>query len=164
MLTNNSKLAKVSSSPGKTTLINHFLINGGQRDEEGWYLVDLPGYGYAKRSQSQRKEWESMIANYFQQRENLVSVFVLIDSRIPPQKNDMEFIQQLASWGTPFNLIFTKTDKEKQAVVSRNVSSFVAEMKKSFQFIPARFMTSAQKGTGRNKVLEFIGELNEQFT
>lgn len=164
MLSNNSKLAKVSSSPGKTTLINHFLINGGPKDEEGWYLVDLPGYGYAKRSQVQRKEWEKMLSEYFQVRENLSSVFVLIDSRIPPQKNDMDFIKQLAEWGTPFNLIFTKTDKEKQSIVARNINNFVAEMKQYFQFIPAKFMTSAQKGTGRTKVLDFIDELNQQFT
>lgn len=149
MLTQNGKLAKVSSSPGKTTLINHFLMNGGSQDQGGWYLVDLPGYGYARRSQQQRKEWEKMIEKYFLERENLMTVFVLIDSRIEPQKIDLEFLRKLGTWGVPFNLIFTKSDKSNQSTVSKNVNAFVSKMKEDWEYIPARFITSAVKTTGK---------------
>ncbi len=161
MLTQNSKLAKVSSSPGKTTLINHFLINGGNQDKEGWYLVDLPGYGYAKRSQQQRKEWEKMIENYFLKRENLITVFVLIDSRIEPQKNDLEFLSKLGIMEIPFNLIFTKADKSNQSTVSKNVKLFTEKMKEEWEYIPAKFITSAVKTTGKKQLLAYIQELNE---
>lgn len=161
MLTQNSKLAKVSSSPGKTTLINHFLINGGNQDKEGWYLVDLPGYGYAKRSQQQRKEWEKMIENYFLKRENLITVFVLIDSRIEPQKNDFDFLSKLGEMEIPFNLIFTKADKSNQSTVSKNVKLFTEKMKEEWEYIPAKFITSAVKSTGKKQLLAYIQELNE---
>lgn len=161
MLTQNSKLAKVSSSPGKTTLINHFLINGGNQDKEGWYLVDLPGYGYAKRSQQQRKEWEKMIENYFLKRENLITVFVLIDSRIEPQKNDFDFLSKLGEMEIPFNLIFTKADKSNQSTVSKNVKLFTEKMKEEWEYIPAKFITSAVKTTGKKQLLAYIQELNE---
>lgn len=163
MLTQNSKLAKVSSSPGKTTLINHFLINGGNQDKEGWYLVDLPGYGYAKRSQQQRKEWEKMIENYFLKRENLITVFVLIDSRIEPQKNDLEFLSKLGNMEIPFNLIFTKADKSNQSTVSKNVKLFTEKMKEEWEYIPAKFITSAVKSTGKKQLLAYIQELNEEL-
>lgn len=159
MLTNNSKLAKVSSSPGKTTLINHFLINGDAEQNGGWYLVDLPGYGYAKRSMTQRKEWEKMIERYFLGRENLVVVFVLIDSRIEPQKIDLEFLRKLGTLGVPFNLIFTKSDKSNQSTVSKNVKAFVEEMKKEWEYIPAKFITSAVKTHGKKQLLSYIDEL-----
>lgn len=161
MLTQNSKLAKVSSSPGKTTLINHFLINGGNQDKEGWYLVDLPGYGYAKRSQQQRKEWEKMIENYFLNRENLITVFVLIDSRIEPQKKDFDFLSKLGEMEIPFNLIFTKADKSNQSTVSKNVKLFTEKMKEEWEYIPAKFITSAVKTTGKKQLLAYIQELNE---
>lgn len=163
MLTQNSKLAKVSSSPGKTTLINHFLMNGGSQDQGGWYLVDLPGYGYARRSQQQRKEWEKMIERYFLERENLMTVFVLIDSRIEPQKIDLEFLRKLGTWGVPFNLIFTKSDKSNQSTVSKNVNAFVSKMKEEWEYIPARFITSAVKTTGKKQLLAYIHELNESI-
>lgn len=164
MLTGNSKLAKVSATPGKTTLINHFLINGDDKPGRGWYLVDLPGYGYAKRSQSQRKEWEQMIREYFIERENLIVVFVLIDSRIEPQKIDLEFLRKLGTWNVPFNLVFTKSDKSNQSTVSKNVKAFVEAMKQEWQFIPAKFITSAVKNHGKRQLLEHIDELIREAT
>src|SRR5882757_963350 len=112
MLTNNQKLAKTSGTPGKTQLINHFIIN------KSWYIVDLPGYGFAKVSQRDRRRWEQMIENYLRKRENLVNIFVLIDSRHGPQKIDLDFVNQLGEWQIPFALIFTKADKETQRVVA----------------------------------------------
>jgi len=162
LLTGQSKLAKVSSNPGKTTLINHFLMNGSLKDQSGgWYLVDLPGYGYAKRSQIQRAKWKKMIAGYFQERANLQTVFVLIDSRLTPQKNDLEFLAQLGEWGIPFNLIFTKSDKNTQSQTARNVRTFINRLKEDWEYIPAHFITSIVKKTGRDKVLAYIDELNQ---
>lgn len=158
MLTNNAKLAKTSASPGKTQLINHFIVN----DE--WYLVDLPGYGYAKRSQTQRASWEKMIAGYLQKRENLVTVFVLLDSRHEPQKLDLEFLQKLGEWGVPFNMVFTKADKSSQRETSKNVRHFIETMKKDWEFIPRSFVTSTVKFTGRKEMLAYIEELNVSFT
>src|SRR5574338_1165768 len=123
MLTNKKELAKVSSSPGKTQLINHFDVQSSDKKE--WYLVDLPGYGYAKRSQSQRKTWQKMIEEYIKKRENLVNLFVLIDSRHEPQQNDLKFINQLGSWRIPFALIFTKADKSTQKETAKNVNRFL---------------------------------------
>lgn len=167
MLCNNDKLAKTSNSPGKTQLINHFEIAGvskaGEHDETKWFLVDLPGYGFAKISQSSRRRWEQMIENYLRKRENLVNVFVLIDSRHSPQKLDLEFIQRLGLWQIPFTLIFTKADKEKQAIVSKNVKSFLESLRKTQQFLPQHFVTSSEKKLGKNKVLNLIGEMNEGF-
>ncbi|WP_276132282.1 ribosome biogenesis GTP-binding protein YihA/YsxC [Polluticoccus soli] len=157
MLTNHSKLAKTSGSPGKTQLINHFIIN------DDWYLVDLPGYGYAKVSQTQRASWSKMIENYLKQRENLMTVFVLLDSRHDPQQIDLEFLRKLGEWGVPFNLAFTKADKSTQREVAKNVRTFVTEMKKEWEFIPRTFVTSAEKFHGRKEMLSFIEELNEQF-
>ncbi|MEP6513596.1 MAG: ribosome biogenesis GTP-binding protein YihA/YsxC, partial [Parafilimonas sp.] len=145
MLCNNQKLAKTSVNPGKTQMINHFEIEtvslspDNYRDGEGlgvrpWYLVDLPGYGYAKISQSSRRRWQQMIENYLRKRENLANVFVLIDSRHQPQKIDLEFINQLGKWEIPFTLVFTKADKEKPAFVERSIKSFLDEMRKTWQF------------------------------
>lgn len=163
LLTNQSKLAKVSSSPGKTQMINHFLINADKHGNGGWYLVDLPGYGYAKRSQSQRIQWQKMIAGYFQERENLQTVFVLIDSRLTPQKIDIEFIAQLGEWGVPFNIVFTKADKNTQAETAKNVKAFINKLKEDWEYIPRSFITSTVKRTGRRELLEYVGELNEGF-
>jgi GTP-binding protein len=156
MLTNHAKLAKTSGSPGKTQLINHFLIN------EEWYLVDLPGYGYAKVSQRQRAQWEKMIETYLRKRENLVAVFVLIDSRHEPQQLDLDFLRKLGEWGIPFNPTFTKADKSTQREVAKNVRSFVTEMKKEWEYIPRTFVTSAEKFLGRREMLEYIAELNAE--
>ncbi len=164
MLCNNEKLAKTSNSPGKTQMINHFEIISSSENirEAKWYLVDLPGYGFAKISQRSRRRWEQMIENYLRKRENLVNVFVLIDSRHTPQKNDLEFLQQLAKWDVPFTLIFTKADKETQAIVSKNVKSFLEAMRKTWQFLPQHFVTSSVKKMGRDKILLLIEEKNSQ--
>ncbi len=157
MLTNQTKLAKTSASPGKTQLINHFLIN------DAWYIVDLPGYGFAKVSQSQRASWEKMIEGYLRQRQNLMTVFALIDSRHTPQKLDQEFLRKLGDWGVPFNLVFTKADKSTQRDVAKNVRAFIDEMKKEWEFIPRAFVTSTTKFLGRRDMLQFIDELNVEF-
>ena len=157
MLVNNEKLAKTSGTPGKTQLINHFNI------DNAWYIVDLPGYGFAKVSISQRKKWEKMIEDYLRKRENLVSVFILIDSRHTPQKLDLEFVNQLRKWDVPFSLVFTKADKENQRVVSANVKAFLTKMRESWQFLPQHFVTSATKKMGRDKILDLIGSMNEEF-
>ncbi|MBN9484810.1 MAG: YihA family ribosome biogenesis GTP-binding protein [Bacteroidetes bacterium 43-93] len=157
MLTNQTKLAKTSASPGKTQLINHFIIN------DSWYLVDLPGYGYAKVSQSQRAQWEKMIAGYLQQRQNLVTVFVLIDSRHKPQEIDLEFLRKLGNWGIPFNMVFTKADKSTQREAHQNARRFIEEMKKEWEFIPRSFITSTVKFLGRKEMLGYIDELNETY-
>lgn len=164
LLTGQSKLAKVSSSPGKTTLINHFVINGDTKNHTGgWFLVDLPGYGYAKRSQKQRAAWQEMLAGYFRSRPNLQTVFVLIDSRLSPQENDLEFLVRLSEWGVPFNLIFTKADKNNQATTAKHVRVFIDRMKEDWEFIPGHFITSTVKRTGRKAILEYIGELNAAY-
>lgn len=157
MLTNNAKLAKTSGTPGKTQLINHFDINGE------WYLVDLPGYGFAKVSHSQRASWEKMIDNYLMQRENLVSVFVLIDSRLEPQRLDLDFLRKLGERGIPFSLVFTKADKNTQRETAKNVRRFLDTLKEEWEFIPRSFVTSTIKFHGRKQMLEYIGEVNEQY-
>ncbi len=163
LLTGNNKLAKVSKSPGKTQLINHFLINDPKQAGSGWYLVDLPGYGFAKRSQAQRAAWQKMLAGYFQKRVNLQTVFVLIDSRLSPQQIDLDFMAGLAGWQVPFNMVFTKADKNTQAETARNVRNFINRMKEEWEYIPRSFVTSTVKHTGRKELLEYIGSLNEEF-
>ncbi|MBL7702590.1 MAG: YihA family ribosome biogenesis GTP-binding protein [Ferruginibacter sp.] len=176
MLCDNDKLAKTSASPGKTQLINHFEITSspsllqkekGEAKKEAkrtnWYLVDLPGYGFAKVSIKSRNRWEQMIENYLRKRENLTMVFVLIDARHNPQKIDLEFLLQLRNWSVPFCLIFTKSDKENQSTVSKNVKAFLEAMKKNWQFLPQHFVTSAVKKTGKEKILSFIEETNESL-
>jgi GTP-binding protein len=166
MICRNQKLAKTSRSPGKTQMINHFEISSvskeGAKDFFKWYLVDLPGYGFAKVSIAQRKQWEKMIENYLRKRENLLMVFILIDGRHEPQQLDLDFVNQLGEWQIPFSLIFTKADKETQRVVARNVKLFLEEMRKTWQFLPAHVVTSAIKLQGREKILGMIGEVNSQ--
>ncbi|WP_343303981.1 ribosome biogenesis GTP-binding protein YihA/YsxC [Chitinophaga niabensis] len=157
MLMNQQKLAKTSGTPGKTQLINHFLIN------KAWYIVDLPGYGFAKVSQSQRRNWEQMIENYLRKRPNLVNVFVLIDSRHTPQKLDLDFVNQLGKWEIPFQLVFTKADKTTQLETSRNVKAFLNKMRETWQFLPAHHVTSTVKKMGRDNILAFIDEMNARF-
>ncbi|OJV51866.1 MAG: YihA family ribosome biogenesis GTP-binding protein [Bacteroidetes bacterium 43-16] len=163
LLTEQNALAKVSATPGKTILINHFLINANSKDEGGWYLVDLPGYGYAKRSKSQREQWLKVMNDYFEKRENLVTIFVLIDSRLSPQANDIEFLEGLGEIGVPFNLVFTKADKNSQAETSKNVKTFLNKMKESWEYIPKHFVTSTVKKSGRKEILQYIEELNVQY-
>lgn len=164
LLTGQKSLAKVSGTPGKTTTINHFSIHSandkGQFSQ--WYLVDLPGYGYARRSISQRKTWEKMIEAYLKERPNLVTLFLLIDSRHEPQTADLEFIDKLGQWEVPFNLVFTKTDKSVQRVVSANMKALVNVMRQDWEFIPRSFTTSTVKGTGKRELLAYIEQLNQQ--
>lgn len=161
MLTNKKELAKVSSSPGKTQLINHFTVLSSDKKE--WYLVDLPGYGYAKRSQSQRKQWQKMIEGYIRNRPNLMNLFVLIDSRHEPQKNDLDFINKLGEWQIPFALVFTKADKSTQKETANNVNLFLSELLKTWTEPPPYFVTSAIKRLGAKQLLSFIAELNFLF-
>jgi len=157
MLTNNAKLAKTSGTPGKTQMINHFVIN------DDFYFVDLPGYGFAKISQADRARWKKMIESYLKERENLVTVFVLADSRLDPQKLDLEFLRNLGEWGVPFNVVFTKADKSTQREAHKNARAFIDAMKKEWEFIPKWFLTSSEKFLGRKEMLAFIGEMNETW-
>jgi GTP-binding protein len=164
MITGIHNLAKTSSTPGKTQLINHFTIESKSKEQAPlfrWYLVDLPGYGFAKVSASQRKRWEKMIEGYIRTRETLVNIFILIDSRHSPQKIDLDFVNKLGEWKVPFAIVFTKCDKETQKVVSANVKSFTEEMKKQWDELPPIFVTSAEKNTGKNAILTFISNLND---
>ena len=150
MLCNNNKLAKTSSTPGKTQLINHFIIN------EEWYLVDLPGYGFAKTSKSSRAKFETIIFDYCKKRETLVCLFVLIDSRLTLQKIDLEFMLWCAETKIPFSIIYTKTDKNSKSELSRNIKNIEKELLKAWQDMPNSFVTSAEKGVGKDELLEFI--------
>lgn len=168
MLVNQKNLAKTSGTPGKTQLLNHFEVTSstpapgikGDGVPVKWNLVDLPGYGYAKRSQTDRRRWEQMIENYLRKRENLINIFVLIDARHTPQKNDLEFINQLDIWEVPFVLVFTKADKVKPGAVQRNHQLFLDKMRETWQFLPQSFITSAEKKMGRSELLDFINQRN----
>ena len=155
MLTNNKSLAKTSVKPGKTQLINHFLIN------KAWYLVDLPGYGYARTSKASRMEWQAMINDYILNRETLANLFVLIDSRIPPQKIDIEFINYMGAHGVPLIIIFTKTDKQKQSETAATVNNMKRVLSETWEELPAMILTSSVTRTGRNKLLDRIDEINQ---
>ena len=161
LITGQRQLAKISSTPGKTQLINHFELVS---DRKKWFLVDLPGYGYASRSQSARNNWENMIESYIRKRENLVCLFVLVDSRHEPQKNDLEFIAKLGEWEAPFVLVFTKTDKNKPGATKRNVDAFLDALSDQWEKAPPYFLTSATKKTGREEIMTFIKGLNNSFT
>lgn len=166
MLVNQKSLAKTSATPGKTQLINHFMIESADKENHkntDWYLVDLPGYGYAKVAQKERKVFSKMIEHYIKKRENLTHLFVLIDSRHKPQNIDLDFVNALDSSQIPFTLIFTKADKEKPGVVERNVHAFLDELRKTWQFLPQAIITSATKKQGREEVLDLIGELSRNL-
>lgn len=152
-LTNNSKLAKTSSNPGKTKQIVHFLIN------KSWYLVDLPGYGFAKVSKTQREKFQKLINDYILKRDNLHCLFVLIDSRIPPQEIDIEFINNLGFNGIPFSIIFTKTDKVSQSKLNDNVKTFTDRLLQNWEELPKMFMSSTFKKTGKEEILNYIEEI-----
>jgi GTP-binding protein len=162
MLTGKKNLAKISSNPGKTQLINHFEILSTGNFK--WYMVDLPGYGYAKISQSSRRRWEQMIEGYIRKRENLLCLFVLIDSRHEPQKIDLTFIDQLGKWQIPFVLVFTKSDKNKPAATQRNVNAFIRSLLVTWEEPPPFFVTSSLTSEGREGILDYIGELNRTYT
>lgn len=158
LLTDRRGLARISKTPGKTQLINHFLIN----DE--WYLVDLPGYGFASVPVGRRKEWDRLIKNYILKRNNLVCLFVLIDPRHDPQQNDLQFMQFLGRQQVPFSLIFTKTDKLSDGELQRNLETYKKIMLKSWESLPPIFQVSALKKRGREEVLEYIEEMNQTVT
>ena len=163
MLTGQQRLAKTSSTPGKTQLINHFEVLG--TDKKKWYLVDLPGYGYAATvSQKARNNWGNMIESYIRKRENLVSLFVLIDSRHLPQAIDIDFIRQLGKWQVPFSIVFTKTDKNKPGATIRNVETFKKTLLQEWKSLPTLFLTSAEKKEGREELLFHIRSLHETFS
>ena len=157
MLTGNNKLAKVSATPGKTITINHFIIN----DE--WYLVDLPGYGFAKRSQKDRDMWKKMLDEYILGRPNLVTTFVLVDSRIEPQKIDLDFISGLGENQVPFAIVFTKTDKLSSKQLSANIDVYKKTLLKEWEELPTMIVTSSEKKIGRDEILDLIEKYNKEF-
>ncbi len=160
MLCGNQKLAKTSASPGKTQMINHFNVTSRSghfsKTTAQWYLVDLPGYGYAKVSQKNRKQWGKMIEDYLRKRENLLTTFILIDGRHEPQKIDIEFVNQMGAWELPLALVFTKADKMKPGGLQRNVNLFADELKKNWEALPAMFISSAETGQGKAEVLDYL--------
>ena len=168
MLCNNSKLAKISVTPGKTQLINHFEITSTptplqkqKGEKQGrWFLVDLPGYGFAKVSQSSRRRWEQMIEGYLRKRENLLSVFVLIDSRHGPQKIDLDFLDKLGKWQVPFALVFTKADKNKPQATEKNVNAFMQKLQQTWEEPPPFFVSSILTKDGRREILNHIHLMN----
>jgi len=158
MLTGHKGLAMTSSKPGKTLLINHFII------DKKWYLVDLPGYGYAQRSQKVQGQISSIIERYVMQREQLTSLFVLVDSRLKPQKIDLDFITWLGENGVPFGIIFTKVDKLSKAKVDENVQAFLDTLREEWEELPPYFLSSAEKGTGKEEILGYIEEINKSLS
>ena len=157
MLTRNKKLAKTSSTPGKTLLINHFIIN------KEWYLVDLPGYGFAKRSKKEVARLEQMINGYLLQREQLVNVFVLVDVRLEAQKIDLEFIEWLGQSSVPFAIVFTKADKLTQNKVAQNVAAYKKVLSETWEELPPIFITSSESRQGREEVLQYIDDINKSL-
>ena len=157
MLCNKKGLAKTSQNPGKTQVINHFIIN------DKWYLVDLPGYGFAKTARTNRAAWEKMIKTYLESRENLQCVMALIDSRLSPQKNDIEFINWLGSKGIPFSIVFTKADKQSKLKTQANVQLFTTHLLQTWEELPAYFVTSAEEQTGKDELLNYIDSINSQY-
>jgi GTP-binding protein len=157
MLCTRKGLAKTSGKPGKTQLINHFIIN------DNWYLVDLPGYGYAQVSKDKKAEWAEFIKQYIIERKNLMCLMVLVDSRIPMQKIDLEFMNWLGDNGIPFVIVFTKIDKLTKTKFKENIESYKAEMSASWEELPTCFYTSAEKKEGRKELLDFIDKSNKLF-
>lgn len=157
MLTNHKNLAKISGRPGKTQLINHFLIN------KNWFLVDLPGYGYARVSKTAKKKFQKFITNYFEKRQQLVSAFVLVDIRHEPQNIDLEFMEYLGLSGIPFSIIFTKADKLKPNAIERHVETYCQVLLKTWEELPPHFVTSSSKAIGRDEVLQFIEATNHEI-
>ena len=153
MLTGRAGLAKTSATPGKTILINHFLIN------KEWYLVDLPGYGYAKRGQQQRDELQRMITGYILRREQMMNLFLLIDARHEPQRIDLEFITWLGENGIPFSIVFTKADKLSKGKLATNIRHYLGELSKQWEELPPHFITSSETKQGREELLDYIDEI-----
>lgn len=157
MLVNQKGLAKTSQKPGKTQLINHFIIN------DKWYLVDLPGYGYAKVNVKVKSGWENMISTYLTKRENLCGVFVLIDSRLEPQKIDLEFLLWCGTEGIPTALVFTKADKQSRSKTNQNIRKFLKKTEEIFEEAPDYFATSAETGDGKEELTKFMEELVREY-
>lgn len=157
MLCNHKGLAKTSSTPGKTLLINHFLIN------DDWYLVDLPGYGFAKRSKKVQDQIQNMISSYLMMREQLVTTFVLIDIRLTPQKIDLEFLEWLGVNGISFSIVFTKADKLSKLRATENVKKYITVLKETWEELPPYFITSSEKKTGREELLGYIEQINKDL-
>ena len=157
MLTKRKGLAMTSATPGKTMLINHFLIN------KNWYIVDLPGYGYAQRGQKGKEQIQRIIQSYILQREQMTCLFVLIDSRHAPQKIDTTFIEWLGENGVPFAIIFTKADKSKQSQLNANLNAYLTHLKEQWEELPPYFITSSETGRGREELLSYIEQINQQL-
>ncbi|PLX10470.1 MAG: YihA family ribosome biogenesis GTP-binding protein [Marinilabiliales bacterium] len=157
MLVNNKKMAMVSGKPGKTRLINHFQIN------EKWFLADLPGYGYAKVSKEERKKWSALIRGYLKIRENLSCAFILVDSRHEPQKSDLEFMEWMGENEIPFVIVFTKADKLSSSALNKNLKSYKKKMMQVWEELPSIFISSSNTGLGREEILKFIDQTNQQI-
>lgn len=157
MLTKNSKLAMTSSTPGKTLLINHFLIN------KQWHLVDLPGYGYAQRGKKMMEKIQKLIEYYVLDREEMTCLFVLVDSRLKPQKIDLEFMEWLGENGVPFGIIFTKADKQTINKTKQNVEFYLNTLREQWEELPPYFVSSSEKGTGRDEILDYIDSINKSL-
>ena len=167
MLADNGKLAKTSATPGKTILINHFIINktidgkmSSALADRPWYLVDLPGYGYAKRGKKAQEEFERMISSYILEREQMTLLFLLIDVRHEPQKIDLEFIEWLGENGVPFAIVFTKADKVSKGRLGGNVQHYLKELSRQWEELPPYFVTSSENRMGREELLQYIGDIN----
>lgn len=157
MLTARKALAMTSATPGKTMLINHFLIN------KSWHLVDLPGYGYARRGMKGQDQIRTIIEDYILEREQMTNLFVLIDSRLEPQKIDLEFMEWLGENGIPFSIIFTKADKLKGGRLKININSYLRELKKQWEELPPYFVSSSEDRTGRTEILDYIENINKEI-
>lgn len=157
MLTRNNKLAKTSATPGKTLLINHFLVN------KEWYLVDLPGYGYAKRNKKEQDKLKTIISSYILRRQQMTNLFLLIDSRLEPQKIDLEFMEWLGENGVPFSIVFTKADKLSGSKLKSNVHSYLERIKEQWEELPPYFITSSESRLGRTEVLKYIEDINRSL-
>ncbi|MFG6391035.1 MAG: ribosome biogenesis GTP-binding protein YihA/YsxC [Candidatus Amulumruptor sp.] len=155
MLTGRKNLAMTSSTPGKTMLINHFLVN------DSWYIVDLPGYGYAQRSKTDRQRLEKIIKSYILQRRQMTNLFLLIDSRHKPQKIDLEFMEFLGENGVPFSIVFTKTDKLSKKAAEDNITSYCKTLMEQWEELPPVFITSSETSKGREEILTYIDQLNQ---
>lgn len=158
MLTNIKGLAKISSKPGKTQLINHFLIN------KEWYLVDLPGYGYAKVSKELKNKWGKFTKTYVSKRDSLINLFVLIDSRLSPQKIDVEFMEWLGTNGIPFSIVFTKIDKLSSSVLNKNMSAYKKDLAKKWEELPPIFLSSTVSKHGKEEILQYIEHVTESIS
>lgn len=158
MLTNRKGLALTSSTPGKTMLINHFLIN------KNWYIVDLPGYGYARRGQKGLTQIQRIIEDYILEREQMTNLFILIDSRLSPQKIDLEFLEWCGENNVPFSIVFTKTDKLKGGKLNINIAQYIEKLKETWEEVPPYFITSAENRLGRNEILNYIEQINKEIS